>query len=175
MCIFFDRRYITGKHFDSGLAGYAWGLSAIWTRNILRLAPPLPFPASFLTRISDYRNLDFHPDDLNNMQSPGSYFQNFYGKITIGRGTYIAPNVGIITVNHDPSDLDRHLSAKDVVLGESCWIGMNSVLLPGVHLGSHTIVGAGSIVTKSFPEGCVVIAGNPARALRENISAMGDH
>ena len=44
---------------------------------------------------------------------------------------------------------------------------MNSVILPGVVLGEHTVVGAGSIVTKSFPEGYCVIAGNPAKIIRK--------
>ena len=43
---------------------------------------------------------------------------------------------------------------------------MNCVLLPGVILGDNTIVGAGSIVTKSFPMGSCVLAGNPARIIR---------
>ena len=43
---------------------------------------------------------------------------------------------------------------------------MNSVILPGVTLGPHTIVGAGSVVTHSFPDGYCVIAGNPARLIR---------
>lgn len=43
---------------------------------------------------------------------------------------------------------------------------MNSVILPGVELGDNTIVGAGSIVTKSFSKGHVVIAGNPAKVIR---------
>jgi acetyltransferase-like isoleucine patch superfamily enzyme len=117
--------------------------------------------------ISNSGNISFHPDDLNNFQSPGTYIQNFKGKITIGYGSYIAPNVGIITANHDPQNLDAHLAGKDVVLGERCWIGMNAVLLPGVALGGRTIVGAGSVVTKSFPDGNCVIAGNPARLIRK--------
>ena len=44
---------------------------------------------------------------------------------------------------------------------------MNSVILPGVTLGNHTIVGAGSIVTKSFSEGNCIIAGNPAKKIRD--------
>ena len=86
--------------------------------------------------------------------------------IQIGKGTYIAPNVGLITANHDPQKLDNHLPSKPIKLGENCWIGMNSVILPGITLGDHTIVGAGSVVTKSFPEGYCVVAGNPAKLLR---------
>lgn len=111
-------------------------------------------------------NIDFHPDDLNNFQSFGIYYQAI-GRITIGKGSYIAPNVGLITANHDITNLDLHTEPKPIVLGEKCWIGMNSVVLPGVILGDHTIVGAGSVVTKSFPEGNCVIAGNPAKIIKE--------
>lgn len=96
---------------------------------------------------------------------PGTYFQAF-GKINIVRGSYIAQNVGIITANHNLHDLDSHSQPRDVNIGEKCWIGMNSVVLPGVTLGPHTIVGAGSVVTKSFPKGNCVIAGNPAKIIR---------
>ena len=96
---------------------------------------------------------------------PGSYFQAF-GRIVIGKGTYIAQNVGIITANHNLQNLDLQAEAKPVGIGEKCWIGMNSVILPGVELGPHTIVGAGSVVTKSFVDGHCVIAGNPAKVIR---------
>jgi len=56
---------------------------------------------------------------------------------------------------------------NDVYIGDYCWIGANAVILLGVHLGPHTIVGAGSIVTKSFPEGYCVIAGNPAKIIKK--------
>jgi acetyltransferase-like isoleucine patch superfamily enzyme len=59
------------------------------------------------------------------------------------------------------------MDGKDVVIGNKCWIGMNAMILPGVHLGDNTIVGAGSVVTKSFPEGNVVIAGNPAKLIKK--------
>jgi len=52
-------------------------------------------------------------------------------------------------------------------LGERCWIGMNSIILPGVRLGDGTIVGAGSVVTHSFPGGQVMIAGNPAKIINK--------
>lgn len=119
------------------------------------------------------QNIQFHPDDLNNFQSFGIYFQAF-APIHIGRGTYIAPNVGLITQNHDITDPSRRSEAKPIIIGEQCWIGMNAVLLPGVVLGQHTVVGAGSVVTKSFPEGNVVIGGNPARVLK-TISVADDN
>lgn len=44
---------------------------------------------------------------------------------------------------------------------------MHSIILPGVVLGDHTIVGAGSVVTHSFPEGYCILAGNPAKIVRK--------
>ncbi len=54
---------------------------------------------------------------------------------------------------------------KSVILRKGCWIGANSIILPGVEIGENTVIGAGSIVTKSFPKG-VVAAGNPARFIK---------
>lgn len=173
--MFFDKRYLVGCHFDDGLSGYIWGLQAIWRRSILRVARPMPFPVGLTTYVSNPNNIDFHPDDLNNFQSPGTYFQNFKGRITIGRGSYIAPNVGIITANHDPVDLDRHLQGKNVAIGEGCWIGMNAVILPGVELGPRTIVGAGAVVTKSFRSGNCVLTGNPATMRRKLPEGLERH
>ena len=72
----------------------------------------------------------------------------------------------MIASNHDVNDPDKRQAGKDVVIGEKCWIGMNALILPGVVLGPHTSVGAGAVVTKSFPEGYCVIAGNPAKLIR---------
>jgi acetyltransferase-like isoleucine patch superfamily enzyme len=96
---------------------------------------------------------------------PGCYIQGI-GKIFIGDYTQIAANVGIITANHDLYDNRKHGVASTIKIGEYCWIGMNSVILPSVELGDFTIVAAGSIVTKSFPEGHCVISGNPARVIK---------
>lgn len=164
---FFDRKYLTGRFFDPRYAGYFWALKAIWQKNILRLERPMPWPTGLTCVVSDPKNIDFHPDDLNNFQSPGTYFQNFAGRIRLGKGVYIAPNVGIITANHDTRNLDEHLEGRDVVIGERCWIGMNSVILPGVTLGPGTIVAAGSVVTRSFPQGGVVVAGVPAKVVKQ--------
>ena len=74
--------------------------------------------------------------------------------------------MGIITSNHDINDLNSHSKPKDVWIGKRCWIGMNSIILPGVTLGDDTIIGAGSVVTKSFKDGKVIIAGSPAKVIK---------
>lgn len=166
LIFFYDRKYLQGKHFDNSFAGVLWSIRSIWVKNILRLAKPMPYPTALTCIISNPSNIHFHPDDLNNFQSPGTYFQNFNGHIYLGKGCYIAPNVGIITANHKLDNLDEHEEGKDVILGENCWVGMNSVILPGIVLGNKTIVAAGSVVTKSFPDGNVVIGGVPAKIIK---------
>jgi acetyltransferase-like isoleucine patch superfamily enzyme len=98
--------------------------------------------------------------------NPGCYVHGA-NKIFIGDYTQIAPNVGLMSGNHDIYDLSKQVAGKPILIGKYCWIGMGSVILPEVVLGDFTIVGAGAIVTKSFPEGYCVIVGNPARVLRK--------
>ena len=164
--IFYKKKYLAGADFDPGFAGYIWSLKSIWSRHFLRLATPMPFPVHFSTEVSNPQNLIVHPDSIGCLQARGAYFQNFDATIKIGKGVFIAPNVGIITANHDPKKLDKHMPGRPVEIADNCWIGMNSIILPGVHLGQGTIVGAGAVVTKSFPQGKVVLAGNPAYVVR---------
>ncbi|MGB9812790.1 MAG: DapH/DapD/GlmU-related protein [Thermovenabulum sp.] len=164
--IFFDPKYLKGKYFEKSHTGWIWVWRSIWFQKILGFNRAVPWPVSPFIVISNPKNIFFDPGDINNFQGYGNYFQNFAGRIYIGKGTYIAPNVGIITANHNPYNLDEHLPGEDVIIGKNCWIGMNSVILPGVVLGDRTIVGAGSVVTKSFPDGNCIIAGNPAKIIK---------
>jgi acetyltransferase-like isoleucine patch superfamily enzyme len=133
---------------------------------VLGLNRHVPWPASPSIGVVGPENIDFDPDDLNNFQTFGCYFQCPAARIRLGHGTYIAPNVGLITSNHDPLDAERHLPGQDIAIGRQCWIGMNAVILPGVELGDHTTVGAGAVVTRSFPEGHCILAGVPAQVIR---------
>ncbi len=87
--------------------------------------------------------------------------------ITIGNDVTIAG--GTVLLTHDNSVIKCDLNATDyfgkIQIGDRSFVGFNSIILPGVTLGENTIVGAGSVVTKSFPEGHVVIAGNPAKVI----------
>ncbi len=164
--LFFDKKHLSGRWFFEKKSGFKWIVQSIWCRNFLRLGRVYPFPVHLNCYISNPDNVIFHPDDLNNFQSRGTYFQCLEGKIYLGRGSYIAPNVGLITQNHISGFPDKHHEAQDIKIGDRCWIGMNSIILPGVVLGSQTTVAAGSVVTKSFTEGRVVLAGNPARIVK---------
>ena len=161
-----DSKYLTGYHFTQQLSGYKWALRSIWSKNILRLAPPTPFPTALTCTISNPQKIFFHPDDIRNFQSEGTFFQNIDAPITIGKGSYIAKNVGIITTNHDLTNLKNHIEGREVIIGEDCWIGMGAIILPGVTLANGTVVGAGSVVTKSILTKNTVIAGNPAKIIK---------
>ncbi|PMK05031.1 acyltransferase [Vibrio sp. 10N.261.55.A7] len=123
----------------------------------------VPWPVHHTSIVTGWENVSIGID-VNPGYMPGCYIQGI-GKIKIGNYTQIASNVGIISANHDLNDTRVHYQ-KETAIGEYCWIGMNSVILPGVTLGDHTIVGAGSVVTKSFADGYCVIAGNPAKKIR---------
>lgn len=163
---FFEKKYLRGKYFDSSLLGWRWLRRSIITQKIMGVNRHVPWPVSPRIIIQNAMNIEFHVDDMKNFQSFGCYFQNMSAKISLGKGTWIGPNVGIITSNHDPEDPDNHLPGEDVSIGSGCWVGMNSVILPGVSLGPNTTVGAGSVVTKSFPEGNCVVVGVPAKVIR---------
>lgn len=158
--IFYEKRYLE--------TGLRFAIKYFIFQKILGFNRKVPWPISPFCYISDPNNIEFDPSDLRNFQTWGCYFQNFAGKIIIGKVTYIGPNVGLITANHDyKNNLNRHIKAEDIIIGRNCWIGMNSVILPGVTLGENSVVAAGSVVGKNrkYSIGNVIIGGNPARIL----------
>ncbi len=167
MWLFYDLKYLKGKDFQDGIDSEGWKWAYRDIRYRFRSLSHLDIRWPISPDIEIGGNVIFDPDDVAIMNGIGNYYQALNGNIHIGKGTIIANNVGIITTNHDLNDLDEHVAAKDIVIGKNCWIGMNALVLPGVTLGDHTIVGGGSVVTKSFTEGNCIIAGNPAIKIRD--------
>lgn len=163
---FYDKKYLQGKYFDQKAMGWMWAWRGLKARNIAE-NHKVPFPVNPQSIVQGYRNIFFDPEDIYMFQTPGCYWQARDGKITVGRNCHVAPNVGLITTNHDIYDPSKHAPGKDIVISNNCWIGMNAVVLPGVVLGKNTVVAAGAVVTKSFPEGHCVIAGVPAVKIQD--------
>lgn len=164
--LYYEPKYLAGEKFKY-IWSEGWNVAArdIHSRLYTGKNSRVKWPVS--PDIDCGVNVVFDTADIANFWGSGNYFQTYDAKIVIGKGTWIAKNSGFITSNHDLEDLSQHVQGKDIVIGDNCWIGMNVVILPGVKLGNHTIVGAGAIVTHSFEEGNCVIAGNPAKKIRD--------
>jgi acetyltransferase-like isoleucine patch superfamily enzyme len=79
-------------------------------------------------------------------------------------GKYTTVTFGCAVISHDwVNGVNR-----DVRIGNNCFIGAHSIILPGVTIGDSCIVAAGSVVARDVPSGCLV-AGNPARILEHNV------
>ncbi len=92
------------------------------------------------------------------------------GPVCIGNHVNLAQGITVTALNHNFDDLTKcidqqGISTKPVVIGDDVWIGANSVILPGVTIGHHSVVAAGAVVTKDVPDNCIV-AGVPAKVLK---------
>lgn len=89
-------------------------------------------------------------------------------KVVIGDNVLIGPNVGIHTAGH-PLDVEQRVQgleyALPITIGDNVWIGAGVNIVPGVSIGSNSVIGAGSVVTKDIPAN-VVAAGTPCKVIR---------
>ena len=88
--------------------------------------------------------------------------------IYVGDGTMFAPNVTVATAGHPILPSLRENACQfnmPVYIGKNCWIGAGAILLPGVTVGDNTVIGAGSVVVKDIPDGCVAV-GNPCKVVK---------
>lgn len=93
------------------------------------------------------------------------------GIVRIGSGVRIAGQASLYGFNHGHASVDIPIhrqphTAIGIEIGDEVWIGANAVIIDGCRIGRHSIVAAGAVVTRSFPE-YQIIAGNPARILRD--------
>lgn len=120
-------------------------------------------------------NPPFYCDYGFHIEVGKNFFANYnctildVAKVTIGDNCQLAPNVAIYTAGHPLHPVSRNSGYEygiPVVIGDNVWIGGNSVIMPGVHIGSNTVIAGGSVVTKDIPD-WVVAGGNPCRVIRK--------
>lgn len=120
-------------------------------------------------------NPPFYCDYGSHIEVGKNFFANYnctiidVAKVRIGDNCMLAPNVAIYTAGH-PVHPDSRNSlyeyGAEVTIGDNVWIGGNAVILPGVKIGSNTVIGAGSVVTKDIPD-WVIAGGNPCKVIRK--------
>lgn len=94
------------------------------------------------------------------------------GKATIGKNVMMGPEVILYSQNHKFKEKDKLIIEQGydieegVIIEDDVWIGRRAIILPGVKVSKGTVIGAGAIVTKTFPE-YSIIAGNPAKVIGE--------
>jgi acetyltransferase-like isoleucine patch superfamily enzyme len=93
------------------------------------------------------------------------------GPVNIGNHVIFAQNIVVSGLNHSYEDVNippslQKVSCKQINIADDVWVGANSVIVAGVSIGRHSIIGAGSVVTKDVPEYAVAV-GNPAKIIKK--------
>jgi maltose O-acetyltransferase len=117
----------------------------------------------------------FYCDYGYNIEIGDGVFFNFncvvldVAPVKIGSRVLFGPNVQIYTATHPLNHRERAAgleSGQPITIGDDVWIGGSAIINPGVEIGDHTVIGAGSVVTKNIPAG-VFAAGNPCKIIRK--------
>lgn len=92
------------------------------------------------------------------------------GPVNIGNNVNLAQGVVVSALNHNFEDTTKRIdeqgiSTKQIVIDDDVWVGANATILQGVHIGRHSVVAAGAVVTRDVPEYSVV-GGVPAKVIR---------
>lgn len=97
-------------------------------------------------------------------------------KISIGRNVLIGWNTTIMDCDyHETIDTNTHKKSnisKEIYIGDNVWQAMNSIVLKGSYIPKGSIIGAGAVVSGKFEEENILIAGNPARVCKHNITRL---
>ncbi|MCC6142627.1 MAG: acyltransferase [Candidatus Hydrogenedentes bacterium] len=170
---------LTGYYFPRAIGSAGNGTKIAWPRRIVN-----PYRVFLGAETFIHRGVE-----IQAIEKVGS--QRFEPKITIGDRVYVGQNAFIASINE--VDIEHGCVLSDYVyisdsahglnplagailkqpweslgpvkIGRGCFIGYRAMIMPGVTLGAHCVVGAGAVVTKSFPD-FMMVAGVPAKAIK---------
>lgn len=117
----------------------------------------------------------FFPKNIsigNNCKINPKVFMNGRSGITIGDNVTLSYGAKLISTGYDIDHWMKtgervHFDDKPIYIGDNCWIGTDAIILPGVKItGEFVVIGAGAVVTKDITESRVLVAGNPARIVK---------
>lgn len=94
------------------------------------------------------------------------FFKNV--SITLGNNVVIGPDVCFFSASHNYTYLTLPDTANNIIISDNVWIGGRTIILPGVKIGTGSVIGAGSVVTKNIPEWSIAV-GNPAKVIKKRI------
>lgn len=149
--------------YETRYTTHAISLKMLVIQKIFRVNSNVPWPVHHTVHIGDVKNIKIGVG--SSLGDNKEIYVQAMGKILIGDYTRIAAYSKLISSNHDIYNHNEHNEGR-IKIGKYCWLGIGCIILPNVVLGDHTIVAAGSVVTKSFPTGYCVIAGNPAKIVK---------
>lgn len=138
-------------------------------QRILRIDSDVRFSKNFTSRIVNSHRLEIENESKSVLKSlflSGGCYIQAGGGIIIGEGTIIGPQVALVSWDHDTSDFNTLKIKGPIKIGKKCWLACGAKIMSGVILGDNTIVAAGAVVTKSFPQGNCIIGGIPARIIK---------
>lgn len=141
-------------------------LKFVFWQKICRINSSVPWPVHFTSKIIEPSKIKVSKYFVPLGDSVCNYIDARNG-IIVEDNVLVGPQVAIISRNHCKTDYYVYEESKPVVLRKNCWLATGCKILAGVELGEHTIVAAGAVVTRSFPEGNQLLAGNPAVVLKK--------
>lgn len=145
---FYKEKHLSGYYFEEKIIGWLWAWKAV-PFKLLSVNPKLSFPAYSTVRIHNAKNILFDKNDIQIFRMIGTYLNKCSAKIQLVRAVYIESSIFDIRVNYELNNLKNNVKGECTILKDYSWYGDES------------------IVTKSFIEANLIIAGNCAEAIQK--------
>lgn len=133
-------------------------------QKIIGINRKVPWPVHFTSFVKGFENIK--EGTKNPGFAPGAYIDGRNG-IVFEENVWMGPKVSIISQNHSLTKYTDYLKVKPIKIGKNSLLLSACTILPGVELAEHTVVAAGSVVTKSFDESNILIGGIPAKIIKK--------